>query len=475
MDSEIIREALIDLDRSREKERVLRQQANNLLEGLEIIVSATGTEDMLGRLLRMVVDQLECDDAFILSPEDPKMESGGMSCIAATHELFGENQWRCGKVFRRVLQGNPVMLFSVDRIEEWKQQTEEVQQQSQSALLISFDGVDRPILIGCLSRQRAYFNKLHMALMQRLAPIASHALHTLHINEQLQQEIDERNRLEQYASFQAGIAEMSASVLHNIGNAITGAQGNVIKIDRHSSKLASLVPVLSRLVQWVEGGEAEKEQEKTIHLLRGVSKVLEDVAGNEGEIAQEIRSLERASHHISEIIQSQRGLSRPILTASEFLVEDMLNDALGMVEQSLNRFGIELEVDLVEPLEVLYLPRNPMIQMLLNFLKNSLESIQERINVERRFAGKIMIRFRYLPEQGEKKQVELLIEDNGVGVVSERLTSIFQFGESSKERGSGFGLHSAANFVKGQGGTIRLESDGVNRGARVVVRLPQPR
>jgi len=473
MDSEIVREALIDLDRSREKEHVLRQQANNLLEGLEIIVSASSTEDMLGRLLRMVVDQLACDDAFILTPEDPKMEGGWLNCIAATHEVFGQEPWQCGQVFRRVLQGKPVMLFSVKRIEEWQQQSEAVQNQSESALLISFSGVDRPILIVCLSRQRAYFNKLHLALMQRLAPIASHALHTLYINEQLRQEIDERNRIEQYASFQAGIAEMSASVLHNIGNAITGAQGNVIKIERYNSKLTSLIPVLGRLAQWIEEGEVEENREKSIQLLHGISKVLEDVTGTEGEIAHEIKALERASYHVSEIIQSQRGLSRPILTASEFLIEDMVHDALAMVEQSLKRYGVELEFDLVAPLEALHLPRNPMIQMMLNFLKNSLESIQERINLDARFAGKIVIRFRYLSERDGQKWVELEIKDNGVGVEVERLHSIFHFGESSKERGSGFGLHSAANFVKGQSGSIRLESDGANRGARVVVELPQ--
>ena len=467
VDNEIVREALINLDRSREKERVLREQANSLLEGLEIITSATGTEDMLGRLLKMVTEQLQCDDALILSPKDQEMELG-LGCIGATDPLYTGSDWLCGQVFERVLKGHPVMLFSVARVEEWQQQSEAIRERTGSVLLISFPGVDREMLLCCISAQRAYFKKNHMALMQRLMPIASHALHTLYINEQLQREIDERNRLEQYASFQAGIAELSASVLHNIGNTITGAQGHLLKLEHQRKNLLGLVKVFGTVAGWHKGGGPTDEQiGKTHQVLVGADRLLNEVVGESGSVQSGLDAVDRSMHHVAEIIQMQRGVSRPVLTATHFGVQQMIDDTLGMIEESIEKRDIKVEVSVVPPLETLFLPRNPMIQMLLNLVKNSVESIQERKQEEPELSGKIVI---HLEQRGD--QTELVVIDNGVGVEAERITEIFKFGESSKERGSGFGLHSVANFIKSVEGEIHLESDGINQGARMVVCLP---
>ena len=42
----------------------------------------------------------------------------------------------------------------------------------------------------------------------------------------------------------------------------------------------------------------------------------------------------------------------------------------------------------------------------------------------------------------------------------------------TKESGTGLGLHSAANFVVGSGGTIEPLSEGIGRGTTMRVRAP---
>jgi sensor histidine kinase regulating citrate/malate metabolism len=64
------------------------------------------------------------------------------------------------------------------------------------------------------------------------------------------------------------------------------------------------------------------------------------------------------------------------------------------------------------------------------------------------------------------------IKDNGIGVKSEDIGHIFNHGKSSKQGGSGNGLHASANFAKGFGGQISLQSEGVDEGALVEVWLP---
>ena len=65
------------------------------------------------------------------------------------------------------------------------------------------------------------------------------------------------------------------------------------------------------------------------------------------------------------------------------------------------------------------------------------------------------------------------VVDNGIGIEPSRFGSVFNAGYTTKKNGSGLGLHSAANFVIGSGGSIRPVSDGIGHGTtmRVTLRL----
>ena len=116
----------------------------------------------------------------------------------------------------------------------------------------------------------------------------------------------------------------------------------------------------------------------------------------------------------------------------------------------------------------LYLPRNPLIQLLLNLVKNSVESIGEVMMRQHDYAGRIVISSRRIDDQW----FELMVADNGEGVPAEHRDQLFRSGYSSKERGSGFGLHSAANFVGSLGGEIAFQNDETVQGAVLRIELP---
>ena len=62
--------------------------------------------------------------------------------------------------------------------------------------------------------------------------------------------------------------------------------------------------------------------------------------------------------------------------------------------------------------------------------------------------------------------------DNGVGIVPENLTNIFQYGFTTKKTGNGIGLHTSATFIQEMGGTLSVNSEGVGKGATFIVELP---
>jgi len=280
---------------------------------------------------------------------------------------------------------------------------------------------------------------------------------------------------EQYASFQAGIVEMGASVLHNVGNAVTGMTGYVLGIGQQVRMIERIVPLLieqgnqcKRLAQSLS--DASEVADKIDHsgeaFIRS-GKVLEKIVGEAG-IGDYLEKLQHGVHHVGEIISIQQSAARPVVQPSRFMLESVVTDMLSLIQDSLEKYRVTVEMNLDSQVTMLHLPRNPMIQLLLNLFKNSIESIGEVMVRQIEHAGKIVITSKRLNEN----RFELMIEDNGEGVSPDHQHFIFQAGHSTKERGSGFGLHSAANFVNSLGGEISLQSDGVDQGAILRIELP---
>ena len=62
--------------------------------------------------------------------------------------------------------------------------------------------------------------------------------------------------------------------------------------------------------------------------------------------------------------------------------------------------------------------------------------------------------------------------DNGIGIEKSKFNLIFSGDYTTKESGSGLGLHSIANFVEGWGGKIYPLSDRIGKGTTMRVMLP---
>ncbi|MBE3554546.1 MAG: HAMP domain-containing protein [Thermicanus sp.] len=110
--------------------------------------------------------------------------------------------------------------------------------------------------------------------------------------------------------------------------------------------------------------------------------------------------------------------------------------------------------------------RDKMHHVLDNLLTNALKYSKE--------AGEITVKL----EENERKEVEIRIEDEGIGIPKEELKRIFdRFYRVDKARsraqgGSGLGLSIAKEYMDLHGGKIRIESE-VDRGTIVTLTLPR--
>ena len=289
------------------------------------------------------------------------------------------------------------------------------------------------------------------------------------------QDMRERKRMEeeaQYNAFQSGVAEMSTTILHNIGNAVTGLYGSSTRVIKQGENIRKVATMLRESGEKVVPELEALEGNQNLQLLKNMPVLL----ARSGDlldkmIAEEVipsaEAIEEGVNHISEIIRIQKSSAAMTHTNTTFRLSELMKNIMVMQQEMMDKHQVEIGMDIDQISGKLHLPRNQLIQLLLNLLKNSREAITERMHKEE-IAGQIMIK----AAKAEDDQFELCVIDNGCGISADALPKLFTHGFTTKVEGSGFGLHSAANFINKLGGKMTVESDGVGHGARICFRLP---
>jgi signal transduction histidine kinase len=72
----------------------------------------------------------------------------------------------------------------------------------------------------------------------------------------------------------------------------------------------------------------------------------------------------------------------------------------------------------------------------------------------------------------QKENVLILFRDTGCGMTDDTMQRVFDAHFTTRESGTGLGLHFCALTLKRLGGSISAFSDGPERGATFVVELP---
>ena len=267
------------------------------------------------------------------------------------------------------------------------------------------------------------------------------------------------------------MAEIAASVLHNIGNIVTGL---TMRIENNNAlkKLPAIQKILTKLNSEVEcqlcvnnldaffksnDGKIYKELPLTI------CEMIENI---EEHLGTDFLFFEVQYRKISDIITLQRSyVGKSIKFRSTVNIAEVIKDAIDMQRDSFFKEKIKLFINL-EDVNV-YISRVGLSQTILNFIVNAKESIDQKVTEGATFMP--FVRIELYEENGF---ATVQIEDNGNGIRVEENKEIFKLGFSTKNRSSGFGLHHCYNFVKSNEGTLEISSDGHQKGANLILRFP---
>ena len=166
------------------------------------------------------------------------------------------------------------------------------------------------------------------------------------------------------------------------------------------------------------------------------------------------RAVDRVGY-MERLVNDLRTLSQPLNSdRRRERLRGVVLEAITMAQETLGRASdqVHVEVDVSNRLTV-EMTRRLLLMALANVIKNAIEAYAG--GPEQPQPGQVTIRGRMLNEE----QVELLVEDHGMGIAVEDLKQLRQFtpGQTSKrEQGTGFGLP-IARVLRIQASQLRVK------------------
>ena len=286
------------------------------------------------------------------------------------------------------------------------------------------------------------------------------------VTEQVRQE-ERRLQLQlqlQQASRHAGMAEVATGVLHSVGNVLNslGVSAVLLQSRLKESKVANIERAAKLIIdQGPRLGEFFASDPRGKELPGYLRQLGEHLVAENRELGDEAQAVVTHVEHIGKIVAAQQTYARRGGSLEELDAAELIEHALVLHLSTSMEVTVHREYRGVERVMV---DRHKLLQILGNLFSNARHALRDRTHGPR----ELTVRLRSLPPGFFAVEVE----DTGVGISTEAMKRLFEFGFTTKKDGHGFGLHASAILAKEMGGELTARSDGAGRGACFTVRLP---
>ena len=169
-------------------------------------------------------------------------------------------------------------------------------------------------------------------------------------------------------------------------------------------------------------------------------------------------ALEKASeqaHRAGTIIQRIRGFvkrSEPQRKASA--IKDIINDAVGLVEIEAHRHRLSIQSEIADNLPGVDLDPVLILQVLVNLLKNGLDSVREAYPLSSRWSAPPVKITADLDTSIFPAMLRIQVTDSGSGIPESVIQHIFEPFFSTKSDGMGMGLNICRSIIESHHGRL---------------------
>ena len=262
-------------------------------------------------------------------------------------------------------------------------------------------------------------------------------------------------------SYKAGIAELASGVLHNIGNAVTPLR---IKLSGLISDLRQ-APHEEVAMANAELADPQLDAQRRADLEQFMALAATELTALTQHATDRLSAALGHVDQVQQILADQQRFAHAERVIEDLNVARLIKDCVALLPPNLvDKTSIALAPGL-EAAPLVRSSRAVLSQILSNLLINAAEAI-----VATGVPGRIQISAKLVDQAESALCIEIV--DEGIGIEAELLPRLFEAGVSTKNRGSGMGLHWSSNTIAALGGRLSAASDGPGCGARITLVLP---
>ena len=213
----------------------------------------------------------------------------------------------------------------------------------------------------------------------------------------------------------------------------------------HVSRLSTMGEVATGMAH-----ELNQPLSAIVNYANGCTRRIQGGLGQTQDLLDALAQIASQAKRASEIIRRLRALvGKPTSSRSNVDLNHLVREMCTFVEFETHKLELQIGLDLAEGPIPVHVDLVQIEQVLLNLVRNALDALEETPPAERR----LLI---HTGVQGAEALVS--VEDNGPGVVPERLKRLFDPFFTTKEAGMGMGLTISQTIVENHDGRIWAES-----------------
>jgi len=262
-----------------------------------------------------------------------------------------------------------------------------------------------------------------------------------------------------------GKFEIASDVTHDIGNAVVGFGTYITKVKRLQEEqnpqilqnLAQLFTVEKSVIAKALG------EEKASAIIKVLSGVAETQGNHRDEITQIISKQMDIIANIQEILHIQRQYIEGHETRERkpIYLGNIIGDALALLFLTIEQNDIAVHVDIPDDLPPISGDRTKLIQVMVNILKNSIESIAF-------YAEEKVISLRVFERECA---LVLEIRDTGKGLDKDGVNLLLQADRKAGLDGAGLTMYDCRAIIESHGGAMTMTSEGLGRGTTTSIQF----
>ncbi len=205
---EQLNEALLELERSKEREQRLAEENRVILAALSALSHAENKYQIFEELKKVLSRYIRFDDFIVISKDK---ESSIFSTYLASNLAFQGKEWFNGDKFQRVLDGECIILFEPSKLDEFRNLNHFLKDQINSALVTGIRAQTSDSVLLLLGTRKGQFSLETKSTLSRFRPLLERAINDIEHKEALQKLVDLKTRELKVAQQQAEQANQSKS------------------------------------------------------------------------------------------------------------------------------------------------------------------------------------------------------------------------------------------------------------------------